>query len=257
MVRRRSDFPSEGELVVGTVKEINPNSVFVKLEEYDKEGMIHISEIAKKWVRDIRDWVTVDKKIICKVKEVRKEKGQIDLSLKEVSDRERNRRMQSWKRDERGEDFLEELADREDISLDKVYKKIGFDLQEGFKDMLDPFEIAIRKGQEELVKRGLDEKWSEKLKDVAEDKIKQKKKQTSQRFSLRVREPNGIDIIKKVLYEVEEESGVEFKYISAPNYEAIKRARDLREAEKSIESSIEDIRKKLEGKDFDLQGPND
>ncbi len=257
MVRRRNEFPTEGELIIGTVKEVNPNSVFVVLDEYDKEGMIHISEIAKKWVRDIRDWVTVGKKIVCKVKDVRREKGQIDLSLKDVSDRGRNRRMQDWKRDERGEEFLKELADRDDISLEEAYEKIGFDLQDNFKDMLKPFELAVGKGKNELTKRGLKEEWSQKIKNVGEDKIKRKEKELSERFTLRIRESDGVEVLKKVLGEVKKEEGVEFKYISAPQYEIIKRARNLKDAEKSIGESIGAIEDKLEGNDFELHRSHD
>lgn len=253
MVKRQTDFPSEGELVIGTVKEINPNSVFVDLEEYDNKGMIHISEIAKKWVRDIRDWVSIDNKIVCKVKDVRKEKGQIDLSLKDVTDRGKNRRMQTWKRDERGEEFLEELAEENDMSLDEAYEEIGFEIQENFKDMLEPFEIAVRKGEEELEKRGLDDEWLEEIKEVGEEKIRRKKKELTERFTLSVQEPDGIELIKDTLEEISEDRDVEFRYISAPQYEIKKEARDLKDAEKSIEGSMEDIREKFSGKSFELQ----
>ncbi|MFP4116474.1 MAG: S1 RNA-binding domain-containing protein [Candidatus Aenigmatarchaeota archaeon] len=253
MVKRRADFPSKGELVIGTVREINPNSVFVELEEYDKEGMIHISEIAKKWVRDIRDWVSVDEKIVCRVKNIRKKKDQIDLSLKEVSDRDKNRRMQTWKRDERGEDFLEELAEANDISLKEAYEKIGYELQKNFKDMLEAFEIAVRKGVEELVKRGVEEDWTGKIKKIGEKNIKRKKKELTERFNLSVSEPTGVEIIKDALNKVAESRGVEFKYISAPEYEIKKEGRDLKEAEKSIEASTEELEEELQGKDFELQ----
>jgi len=253
VVRRQADFPSQGELVIGTVKEINPNSVFVELEEYEKEGMIHISEIAKKWVRDIRDWVSVDEKIVCRVKEVREKKDQIDLSLKEVSDRDKNRRMQTWKRDERGEEFLESLAEDNDLSLDEAYDKIGYELQENFKDMLEPFEIAVRKGEEELQKRGLEEDWTGEIKQVGEENIRRKKKELTERFNLKVPEPKGVEIIKEALNKVMDSQGVEFRYISAPEYEIKKEARDLKEAEKSIERSIEELEEELQGNDFELQ----
>lgn len=253
MVKRRQDFPSEGEFIVGTVKEINPNSVFVHLDEYDKQGMIHISEIAKKWVRDIRDWVSVDKKIICQVKDVRKDKGQVDLSLKDVSDRDKNRRMQTWKRDERGEEFLEDLAEEENSSLDEIYERIGFDLQENFKDMLEPFEIAVKKGEEELVKRGMDEEWTHKIKDIGEENIKAKSEELKERFTLRTWESNGVEVIKKCLGNVADENSVKFNYISAPEYEITKESRDLSEGEEILKKSIKDLKEELKNKDAEVQ----
>ncbi len=252
MVRRREKFPSKGELIVGTVKEINPNSVFVELDEYGKKGMIHISEIAKKWVRDIRNWVKVDKKIVCKVKDVREDKGQIDLSLKDVDGRTKNKRMQTWKRDERGEEFLKKIAKNEDKDLDEIYEEIGFDLQENFKDMLEPFEIAVRKGKEELEKRGVESDWLEIIKKVGEDNIKKKAEEIRERFILRTWEPDGVDLLKEGLQSIEKEHKVEFKYISAPEYEIIKKARNPKEGQKSIKESLDDLAKKFEGKEFEL-----
>ncbi|MFP4116004.1 MAG: S1 RNA-binding domain-containing protein [Candidatus Aenigmatarchaeota archaeon] len=253
MVRRNEEFPPRGELVVGTVKEVNPNSVFVQLDEYGKKGMIHISEIAKKWVRDIRNWVNLDEKIVCKVKDVRKDEGQIDLSLKDVSDRNKNRRMQSWKRDERGEDFLKKLAESKDLSMDEIYEEIGFSLQENFKDMLEPFEIAVRKGVEELEKRGLDQEWAEELKKTGEKNLKIKMEEVKGRFTLRTWEPDGIELIRKSLLDVEEKSGVDFKYISAPEYEIVKEVKDLKRGEEVLEESIEELRRKFEGKDAEIE----
>jgi translation initiation factor 2 alpha subunit (eIF-2alpha) len=43
---KKTGMPRPGEVVVCRIKSINPNSVFARLEEYDKEGMIHVSEVA-------------------------------------------------------------------------------------------------------------------------------------------------------------------------------------------------------------------
>lgn len=257
MVKRRSEFPSVGELVIGTVKEINPNSIFVKLDEYDKEGMIHISEVASKWVRDIRNWASEGEKVVCKVKGVREGKDQIDLSLKDVSDREKNRRMQSWKRDQRGEEFVEILAEREGKERGKIYEDIGFELQENFKDMLEPFELAVRKGSEELVKRGLSEGWAFEIEEVGEENIKVKEEEVKERFEIECKEPDGIELIRDTLTEVAGENGITFKYISAPEYEISSMARDPKEGEAKLEEAIEDVRSKLEGNEAVVKSPFD
>lgn len=252
MVKRRNEFPSNGELVVGTVAEINPNSIFVKLEEYDKEGMIHISEVASKWVRDIRNWASEDEKVVCKVKGVRKKKDQIDLSLKDVSEKERNKRMQSWKRDQRGDEFLEVIAENENKSKDEIYEEIGFSLQENFKDMLEPFEIAVKMGTDELEKRGMKEGWAQKIKEVAEEKIKVKKEGVKKRFNIQSWEEDGIEIIKGALSCIEDEIDVKFKYISAPEYEVSTMAKDPKEGEEDLEKSIDMVRERLKDKKAEI-----
>lgn len=257
MIKRREEFPSPGELVVGTVEEINPNSIFVKLDEYDKKGMVHISEVASKWVRDIRNWASEGEKVICKVKGVRERKDQIDLSLKDVSDRGKNRRMQQWKRDQRGDEFLEVLAEREERSKEEIYEEVGYDLQDNFKDMLEPFELAVREGPEELEKRGVDERWASLVKEVGEEKIKVKERELKERLSIRSWESDGVDVVKNVLSEVADEEGVKFNYISAPEYEISKVTKDPRRGEEALRKAISKIRSEMEGKDVEVSSSLD
>ena len=55
MFYKREGFPHEEEITLCTVKKILHNSVFASLDEYkDREGIIHISEIAPGRIRTIR-----------------------------------------------------------------------------------------------------------------------------------------------------------------------------------------------------------
>ena len=72
----------EGDLVLTTVDRIIGTSVFVKLENGD-EGCIVFSEIAPGRIRNIRDYVFPQKKIICKV--LRISGDRIDLSFRRVT----------------------------------------------------------------------------------------------------------------------------------------------------------------------------
>ena len=75
---KKGEWPERREVVIGTVTRVNPYSVFISLEEYgNKEGMVHISEVAGKWVRDIRDFVKVGKKVVALVMNVDLEKQHI------------------------------------------------------------------------------------------------------------------------------------------------------------------------------------
>ena len=62
MYYKKSDLPEEGEILLCTVTNIQYSSVFVKMDENDKSGMIHISEIAAGRIRNIRDYVKEGKK---------------------------------------------------------------------------------------------------------------------------------------------------------------------------------------------------
>lgn len=71
------------EAVVGEVTAIKPYGAFVKLVTGDI-GMIHISEIATEYVRDISQYLSVGQKVVVKIIG-RNEEGKYNLSLKRVS----------------------------------------------------------------------------------------------------------------------------------------------------------------------------
>ena len=244
MVRRKNKYPQKGELIIGTVKDINPYSIFVSLDEYPgRIGMIHVSEVARKWVRDIRDWAKKGQKIICLVMGTDESKGHVTLSLKRVSSSQRNRRLQEWKRDEKGEKLLAILAKKNKMSLDEAYEEIGFSIQENFRDMLEAFELALRKGDDFIEERGIPERWAKKIKDIAEEKIKIKEVKVERIIEVQSYEPNGIDIIKKALKDAEKKFGVNIRYVSAPKYNIYLETKDPKEGEKIIERASEEILK--------------
>jgi len=54
---KRQGKPAYNELVVIKVAKVFPNSVSAELIEYTASGMIHVSEVAGRWVHDIRQFV--------------------------------------------------------------------------------------------------------------------------------------------------------------------------------------------------------
>ena len=96
-------LPEAGELVVGTIIRIMPYGAYAALDEYDgAEGLLHISEISSRWVKNIRDHVRERQKAVLKVLRVDREKRHIDLSLRRVNEREKREKLLAWKRELRG-----------------------------------------------------------------------------------------------------------------------------------------------------------
>ncbi len=247
MVRRKNDYPAEREIIIGTVNNINPYSVFVDLDEYpDKVGMIHISEVARKWIRDVRNWVKKGQKVVCLVLGVDKEKGHISLSLKRVSDNQRNKRLQTWKRDEKGEKLLKAIADKKGVTLDDVYEDIGFEIQENFKDMLDVFELAVRKGKDYIENKGIPEKWSSEIDEIASEKIKIPNLRMEEEVEVRSFDSDGIEKIKKIFNDVSNKNKISVSYVSAPKYKLSFKTKNPKEGKKILRKSFDEIKEKIE-----------
>ncbi len=71
-----------GAVVEGTITGITDFGAFVKLPTGDT-GLVHISEIADEYVKDVRNFVSEEQTVRVKVLGLNK-KGKYDLSLKQV-----------------------------------------------------------------------------------------------------------------------------------------------------------------------------
>lgn len=77
----------EGKVVEGTVASITSFGAFIQLPE-GKTGLVHISEIADTYVKDIKNYIK--EKDIVKVKILSVEKdGKINLSIKQAQERKK------------------------------------------------------------------------------------------------------------------------------------------------------------------------
>ena len=78
----RSMSVEAGIIVEGTVVKITHYGAFVELPD-GKSGLVHISEIADTYVKDVRDYIKEQERIKVKVLGVN-ERGKLDLSLKQA-----------------------------------------------------------------------------------------------------------------------------------------------------------------------------
>lgn len=93
----------EGAVVSGKVTGLTDFGAFVELEG-GKTGMIHISEVAPNYVKDIREHLSVGQEVTSKVISITPQ-GKISLSIKKLNDQpkeqQRERRPQQRQRSEK------------------------------------------------------------------------------------------------------------------------------------------------------------
>lgn len=75
-----------GAIVEGTVVDVVKFGAFVKIRG-GKTGLIHISQISDKFVREVSEYVTVGANVVAKIISV-DDKGRIQLSLKNITPEE-------------------------------------------------------------------------------------------------------------------------------------------------------------------------
>src|ERR1700730_18321055 len=64
-------------------------------------GFLHISEISTGWVRNIERVAKVGQKLVLKVVRAEKSRREVDLSLRQVTNRSRRNKLIEWKQREK------------------------------------------------------------------------------------------------------------------------------------------------------------
>lgn len=103
-----------GSKLQGKVTGITNFGAFVEIEK-GKTGLVHISEVADTYVKDINDYLKVGEEVTVKVINVEKD-GKIGLSIKKAKDRPQQRQKNKRERQESFEAkmnrFLRDSEDR-------------------------------------------------------------------------------------------------------------------------------------------------
>ncbi len=235
MVKKRG-LPSVGELVLCKIVRINPNSAIALLEEYDVEGMIHISEISRGWVRDIRKHIKAGQLVIAKVIGV--ERRYVSLSMKRVDPSQEKQKMKDYKLNQKAEKMLEIASKEMKVSLDKAYETAGYPIQDNFGSLYEGFKLALKKP--EALKEILTGEWVETLRRIAEKNLEQKEVEFKRKLVIKSYEPDGIDKIKKLLKEAEK-MGLSVSYIAAPEYLIRYTTKDVKKGKKEFSEKLEKI----------------
>lgn len=239
----RKEWPEQGELVVCTVKNVVDFGAFVGLDEYpEREGLIHISEVASGWVKYIRDHVREGQKIVTKVLNVDPRRGHIDLSLKDVNEHQRREKIQEWKNTQKAERWLEFVAEDLDLSEDEVIE-IEDSLIEAYDSIYYAFEEAAIHGVQVIREAGVDAEVAEKIGSIASENVKIPYVDITGYVDLSTPRPNGVEIIKGALNAAlkseEDTVQIDVSYIGAPRYMIKVTAPDYRTAENALRKSAQ------------------
>lgn len=237
-------FPEEGELVVGTVREVQNFGAFVTLEEYPgKEGFCHIREVAPGWVKRIRDYVREQQRVVCKVQGVDTKKGHVDLSIKAVNDHQKREAIQAWKNEQKADKFLEMLAEREKTTVPKLMDTFGRRLVEVFGTMYQAFQEAAEYGAAAFEQEGLSGPWVAPFVAFAQENIQASFVDIAGYVDVQSPAADGVKHVSKALKAAEksefEDVTIEVAYMGAPHYRVTVRAPDFKIAEDQLKAAAD------------------
>ena len=245
MAERKPQWPEAGDLIIATMETVTDYGAYAKLDEYEKRGLLHISEISSSWIRNIRDFVREGQKMVLKVLRVDLEKGHIDLSLRRVTKRERIEKIKSWKKDRKGDALLHAVAEKTGLSIHEVYQKAGVILEEKY-GLYDGFEKVVKEGAEILTKLAIPEDLAKVIAQVAEERIKIKTVKVRGVIEVRCMKPNGVRCIQEAFSGAKKaqeakDAKIEFSVIAAPKYSVEVSADNWKRAEEVLDKVSENV----------------
>jgi len=247
MLYRREGYPEEGELLLSKVTKIHFHSVFVHLEEYDRSGLIHISEIAPGRIRNIADYVKEGKMVVCVVLRIDRDKGHIDLSLRRVSEGQRRKKVNEIKQEQKAEKIVEFVSKAMKKDSKQLYELIS---NEVFNDYIYLYEFFEEVAQDvtPITKFKFDKKLSDELLKQIKQRIKPQVVEIKAELFLKSYDLNGLEIVKNALLkgEVEGKDAIVLSYKGGGAYNLLITSEDYKTAESILEKVTDVIKKDIE-----------
>ena len=235
------ELPEQGEIVMGTITKLMDHGAYVTLDEYDNiQGFLHISEIAPGWIRAVNRFVREGEKKVLLVKKVNIQRGDIDLSLKQVSKDQQKQKLKEVKKFEKGKTLLQNLKDNGGLT-EKEIEKFEDSIFRKYESVYDAFLDIARNGIDSVKELKITKKISKPLEEIC-SKIKIPSVEIRGIMEITNSSSNGIDVIKENLLNLlEKDSKIDVTYLGAPKYRLSIVAEDFKTAEKILKPIVEDL----------------
>ncbi len=242
------EMPEQGEIVLATVTKVMDHGAYVTLDEYDDiQGFLHISEIAPGWIRSISRFVRDGEKKVLLVKKVNSKRGDIDLSLKQISKDQKKQKLKEVKKFEKGKTLLQNVQEKAKLS-DEEIEKLEDKIFSKFDSVYDAFIEIGRNGIESVKELKLAKKTATIIDEIC-SKIKLPSVEIRGIMEITNEKTDGVEIIKKILLdELKKDSTIDITYLGAPKYRLSIKSDNFKSAEKSLKPIIAEIQTNIEKK---------
>ena len=242
------EMPEQGEIVLATVTKVMDHGAYVTLDEYDNlQGFLHVSEIAPGWIRSVNRFVKNGEKKVLLVKKVNPQRGDIDLSLKQVSKDQKKQKLKEVKKFEKGKTLLQNVQEKAKLS-DEDIEKFEDSIYSKYDSVYDAFIEIGRNGIDSIKELKIPKKTASVIEEIC-SKIKLPSVEIRGIMEITNSKSDGIEIIKKTLLdELKKDSTIDITYLGAPKYRLSITSEDFKSAEKSLKPIIADIQANIEKK---------
>lgn len=212
----------ESDIVICTVKRIEGATVFLEIEG-NGQGTMTMSEVAAGRIRNLREYVAPNKKIVCKVLSIGKD--HIQLSLRRVTAKERDEALANFQKEKILLNLLKSIVKNPEESIKKIKEKYN----------LSSF-IEEARDTPSILKEIFNSSEAEKLSSLLQER-KEKEKEVKATIFLKTLSETGLSDIVFILSSAEKQ-GAEIKYLGSSNFSISTKDSDFKEANTKLQSII-------------------
>ena len=215
-----------GDILICTVDKIVGTTVFVEIEGTNIPGTIILSEIAAGRIRNIREYVVPNKRIVCKV--IRISGDHVELSLRRVTGKERDDVMERYKKEKTFQSLLKNAVSDPEGVTKKIKEK--YDISDFIDKLKENPEIAsefLKKDELEKISKVLIEK-------------RDKEKTAKKIIKLNSDSETGIEDIRQILSVKD----AEIHYLGSSQYSVQAKALDFKETNSKLDKALKQIQEK-------------
>ncbi len=220
----------EDDIVMCTVKKIEGTTVFVDIED-NGSGTIVMSEIAAGRIRNLRDYVIIGKKIVCKVLKIAKD--HTELSLRRVTAKEKDEIKEKYAKERNLFGMLKASTKKPEEVLNKIKQAT---------DVIEFIESARTNPQ--IIEKFMPKSEAQAFSKILSEK-KDKEKAVKKVISIKSFSSSGINDIKSALGSAKD---VEIHYLGSSKFSISSKGKDFKHAAQRVQQAIDAIRNKSKEK---------
>ncbi len=219
----------EDDIVLATVKAIEGTTVFVELG--DAKGSITLSEVSAGRIRNIREFINVGKKIVCKVLRVKED--HLELSLRRVTAKEREAVLEKHTKERTFRAILIPIfGDKTDQTLEKMAKDHDLaELLDKARDNPAVLEKYVSKAQMETLAKILSEK-------------REKDKEIKKTIVVKTQSDGGLYDIQSVLAT----DKADIRYLGSSKFSITVKEKEFKAANTKMNTLLEELKERAKKK---------
>ncbi|MHA1994322.1 MAG: S1 RNA-binding domain-containing protein [Candidatus Hodarchaeales archaeon] len=254
-----SKFPAVGELVVGSCSKVTPHGAYFEIFDYEglgsEAGFVHISELSRTWVRNIRSQVREGQRVVAKILRVDSARGEIDMSIRRVSEPQKRSKLTELKQENRARGIVAVACEKTETETDKVEKILMTQYGSIYEALIQLREKTVKL----LTKIDIPEKVAKVLYDLAVKELQPPTVRLLGKLTVTCYDSDGAVILSEFFKKYKQSfkkkhkgSDLFMQVISPPDYRCTIESADWKTAETVWKNVQKEVQDNLRGNDVEI-----